>query len=138
MTIFHFRSTGTPGHTLVFPLLVTSVMSIIRYSTVISAKCFLLHNNYCFCWFFLCIFISVTSYDAEQRLNCIEQEKDEEHTSLLSLAVVLSPFPVELTQRLQLHRLNLELDLQSLFGLLCTAVLIQGRYGSAKIDDISL
>jgi hypothetical protein len=45
----------------------------------------------------------------------------------------------------------MELDLQSLFGLLCTAVLIggdpatpprpritQGRYWSAKIDDISL
>jgi hypothetical protein len=44
----------------------------------------------------------------------------------------------------------MELDLQSLFGLLCTAVLIgrdtatpqlpphlRGRYWSAKIDDIS-
>jgi hypothetical protein len=102
VTIFHFRSIRT----LVFPLLVTSVMSIIRYSTVISAKCFLLHNNYCFCWYFLCIFISVTSYDAEQRINCIEQEKNEEHTSLLSLAVVLSPFPSKLTQRLQLYTLS--------------------------------
>jgi hypothetical protein len=49
------------------------------------------------------------------------------------------------------HMLNMELDLQSLFGLLCTAVLtprlppslriwahIRGRYWSAKIDDISL
>jgi hypothetical protein len=52
------------------------------------------------------------------------------------------------------HRLNMELDLQSLFGFLCTAVLIgldpatppfpriwahiRGRYWSAKIDDISL
>ncbi len=52
-----------------------------------------------------------------------------------------------------LHRLNTELDLQSLFGLLCTAVLIgwdsatvplppgiwahiRGRYGSAKKEDI--
>ncbi len=51
-------------------------------------------------------------------------------------------------------RLNMELNLQSLFGLLCTAVLlrwgpatppspriwahIRGRYWSAKIDDISL
>ncbi len=53
-----------------------------------------------------------------------------------------------------LHRLNMKLDLQSLFGLLCTAVLIgwdprnpppprilgsyRGRCWSAKIDDISL
>ncbi len=54
-----------------------------------------------------------------------------------------------------IHRLNMELDLQSLFGLLCAAVLIgwdpatpppriciwaqiRGRYWSAKIDDISL
>jgi hypothetical protein len=51
-----------------------------------------------------------------------------------------------------MRRLNTELDLQSLFGLLCTAVLrprnsppppppfwahIRGRYWSAKIDDIS-
>ncbi len=53
------------------------------------------------------------------------------------------------------HRLNMELDLQSLFGLLWTAVFIgwetlplppspriwahiRGRYWSAKIDDISL
>ncbi len=52
------------------------------------------------------------------------------------------------------HRLDMELDLQSLFGLLCTAVLmaetpqlppppriwphIRGRDWSAKIDDISL
>jgi hypothetical protein len=54
------------------------------------------------------------------------------------------------------HRLNLELNLQSLFGLLCTLYScthwlrprntptpriwthIQGRYWSAKIDDISL
>ncbi len=52
------------------------------------------------------------------------------------------------------YRLNIELDLQSLFVLLCTAVLIgcvpatphypriwvhiRGRYWSAKIDDISL
>ncbi len=55
------------------------------------------------------------------------------------------------------HRLNMELDLLSLFGLQCTAILIgwdpvtpppphppqiwahmQGRYWSAKIDDISL
>jgi hypothetical protein len=55
---------------------------------------------------------------------------------------------------LSVHRLNMELDLQSLFGLLCTAVLIglclatptvtriwahiRRRYWSAKIDDISL
>jgi hypothetical protein len=52
------------------------------------------------------------------------------------------------------HRLNMKLDLQSLFGLLCTAVLIvwdfvtppspsiwahlRGRYWAAKIDDTSL
>ena len=52
------------------------------------------------------------------------------------------------------HRFNMELDLQSLFVLLCTVVLIgwepetlslpsiwahkRGRYWSAKIDDISL
>jgi hypothetical protein len=54
------------------------------------------------------------------------------------------------------HRLNMELDLQSLFGLLCTVKLIaigrdhrnppppriwahiRGSYWSAKIDDISL
>jgi hypothetical protein len=44
-------------------------------------------------------------------------------------------------------RLNMKLDLQSLFGLLCAAVHwlrpriwdhIQGRYWSAKIEDISL
>ncbi len=53
---------------------------------------------------------------------------------------------------LWLHFLKLELDLQILLGLLCTAVLIggdpapppriwahlRGRYWSAKIDDISL
>jgi hypothetical protein len=50
------------------------------------------------------------------------------------------------------HRFNMELDLQSLFGLLCTAVLIgrdpatslrfwahiRGRHWSANIDDIYL
>ncbi len=51
------------------------------------------------------------------------------------------------------HRLNMELDLQSLFGFLCTAAVLigwdpatpppphldsYGRYWSAKIDDISL
>jgi hypothetical protein len=53
------------------------------------------------------------------------------------------------------HRLNIELDLQSVYGLLCTAVLIcrnpcnfppppaygliyEGAIWSAKIDDISL
>jgi hypothetical protein len=43
-------------------------------------------------------------------------------------------------------KLIMELDLPSLYGLLCTAVLIgrdpatppRGRYWSAKIDDISL
>jgi hypothetical protein len=55
----------------------------------------------------------------------------------------------------EIHRLNMELDLQSLFGLLCTAALIdwlrpynapplriwahiRGRYWSAEIDDIFL
>jgi hypothetical protein len=54
-----------------------------------------------------------------------------------------------------MHRLNMELDLQSLFGLMCTAVYslaetpqllqspriwayIRGRYWSAKIEDVSL
>ncbi len=54
-----------------------------------------------------------------------------------------------------MHSLNMELDLKSLFGLMCTAVLIgwdpatslltphlgsytRGRYWPAKIDDISL
>ncbi len=63
--------------------------------------------------------------------------------------------PAERADTLPLfHRLNMELDLQSLFGLLCTDVLmgwdpatppttriwahILGRYWSAKIDDISL
>ncbi len=48
------------------------------------------------------------------------------------------------------HMLNMQLDLQSFFGLLCTAetpaasplpqhwAQIQGRYWSAKIDDISM
>ncbi len=50
------------------------------------------------------------------------------------------------------HRLNMEFDLNSLFGLLCTAVLdvwdpttpprilghIRGRYWSAEIDNIFL
>jgi hypothetical protein len=51
-----------------------------------------------------------------------------------------------------IHRLNMELDLQTLFGLLCTAVyslaespqlpafglIYEGANWSAKIDDISL
>jgi hypothetical protein len=46
------------------------------------------------------------------------------------------------------HKLKIELDLQSLFGLLCITTetpppsriwaQIRGRYWSAKIDDISL
>ncbi len=60
-------------------------------------------------------------------------------------------FPLKGTLQATTHRLNVELDVQSLFGpLLRTALLIswdpatptyahiRGRYWSAKIDDISL
>ncbi len=75
---------------------------------------------------------------------------NESHT-FLAVVGIPPPSPPLVNQH---RRFNMEFDLQSLFGLLCTGVLfgwdpatpplpriwalIRGRYRSAKIDDISL
>ena len=88
----------------------------------------------------------------ELRQTDYQRDKQERY-SLYCLVLILGTSV--LVTVIQYHRLNMELDLQSLFGLLCTAVLIgcypatpppttprilahiRRRYWSAKIDDIS-